>query len=528
MPLTISNVTDVYGGAAHCTLVRQWVEHPELAEFSCALRTLVQSLGEAATDEYWRKTLGPIRRLGFAFCSTPLPFSILSSISGINWKNIDSHVRRCQQLFPDSHNALVALFHQLESLSIESSSPFLEPLEALLKQNGSLAIVLRNSQMNQAVAEYFTRSKSLKNATVVSPLQLRGAYLSKTLAAIGPCGWFPEHVFCAPRVPAIHVISLRWIRDSWKPGPVFLHNSNSDGNNSNHSIGVMPKIRGEDRPLKHSSSEILPGDMLPPVKALGSGWQAQISQTGNGAEITLARICLLCDSRAVLVAADEDAKSLIIDMSEMDPAVVRRVPVGELEPGHYLLVRTSGGGDFIAPLANRILGDSAERRRSEQAEWKECLIAVATKKFGHINRRELSSCVSSELHARNLCQTRPANVHYWMSSKCIRPRKIEDFVAILTFAGLEKRAEQLWRAMGDIDGAHRKAGQLIRQMLLQKIATTSLEPLERDGEMVFDLGEQDGGTLSAFRITEIMLEELEVPVDRVGVLLELGDEPWPA
>ena len=107
-----------------------------------------------------------------------------------------------------------------------------------------------------------------------------------------------------------------------------------------------------------------------------------------------------------------------------------------------------------------------------------------------------------------------------MSSKCIRPRKEEDFVAILTFAGLEARTQELWAAMDDIDGAHRRAGYLIRRMLLQKIADTSLESLERDGEMVFDLGDQDGGTLSAFQITGIQEEEFEVPTDRIGVLLD--------
>ena len=57
-------------------------------------------------------------------------------------------------------------------------------------------------------------------------------------------------------------------------------------------------------------------------------------------------------------------------------------------------------------------------------------------------------------------------------------------------------------------------------MLLQKIADTSLEPLERDGEMVFDLGDNDGGTVSAFQITGIVAEEFDVPTDRIGVLLD--------
>ena len=77
--------------------------------------------------------------------------------------------------------------------------------------------------------------------------------------------------------------------------------------------------------------------------------------------------------------------------------------------------------------------------------------------------------------------------------------------------------------MGDIDRAHKRAGFLIRRMLLQKIADTSLESLERDGEMVFDLGDQDGGTLSAFQITGIQGEEFEVPADRIGVLVDMEE-----
>ena len=41
--------------------------------------------------------------------------------------------------------------------------------------------------------------------------------------------------------------------------------------------------------------------------------------------------------------------------------------------------------------------------------------------------------------------------------------------------------------------------------------------------MVFDLGDQDGGTLSAFQITDILAEEFEVPTDRIGVLLDMEE-----
>jgi len=525
IPLSISSATEVYGDALRCEIIRHWVDHPELSELSHSLRELVQSLGDEATDEYWRRSLGPIRRLGFTFCSTPLPFSEAAAVAGIDWGKLHRQVRLCEQLFPDAHERLANLAQQLEGLSAEAGSPFIEPLEQLHQPSGGLCVVLRNPRMNQAVAAFFARTATLRNARVVSPSQLRGGHLCNMLAAIGPCGWFPEHVFSAPRAASVHIILPRWIRDPWKPGPIFLHSSDTSGSSSlNHRIGAMPRVSGETGPTNHSPTDILPVDLLPPMPTLGrNGLPLTGSQSHDSAETFLARLCHLSGNRAVFVAADDGSTSLIIDTIEMGHAAVRRVSADELEPGQYLLLRTSGGGDFIAPLADRILGDLAETRRSEQVEWKQCLVSAATEGFGPLGRRELSALVSSELQSKNLSQARPANVHYWMSSKCIRPRKIEDFVAILKFAGLEERSQQLWSAMGDIDRAHRRAGHVIRRMLLHKIATASLETLERDGEMDFELGDEDGGTLSAFQIAEIVAEDFEVPADRIGLLLEMED-----
>lgn len=525
IPLSIGSATEVYGNASRCEIIRHSVDHTLLADVSRSLRALVQSLGDEAADEHWRQTLGPVRRLAFSFCSVPLPFAQAAVSTGIDWGKVHRQVRLSQQTFPDSHGALADLVQKLERLSAETGSPLIGPLEDLLRQCGSLSVMIRNPRMNQAAASYFAGNPNLRNARVVSAMQLRGAHLCDVLAAIGPCGWFPEYVFSAPRATAIHVISFRWIRDGWKPEPIFLHNPDTaEGKNQNHRIGTMPRVGGDSGTNNNAPSDIQPADLLPPVPVFASGaFPSTGSQAGGTEETVPARLCHLCGNRAVFVAADDGATSLIIDTSETGRASVRRAPTDELEPGYYLLLRTSGGGDFIAPLADRILGDSAAKRRSQQAEWKEHLISKASEQFGSKGRRELSSRVSAELRSQQTSQARPANVHYWMSAKCISPRKVEDFVAIMTFAGLQERAQELWAAMDEIDRAHKRAGFRIRSMLLQKIADTSLESLERDGEMVFDLGDQDGGTLSAFQIIGIQEEQFEVPADRIGILMDTED-----
>lgn len=522
-PVSIGNATSVYETASKCEITRHWIDHAGLADVSRSRHSLIQSLNSEVEEEFWQSVLGPVSRLAFALCSTPLPFDRAAAAAHIDWDKLHRHVRLCQQLYPDSHAALASLVQKLQSLSAEKGSPFTALLESLHGDTGGLSVVLRNSRMNQAVAAYFADSTALRNATIVSPRQLREAHLCDVLVAIGPCGWFPDYVFSAPRAAQIHVVSFRWIRDPWKPEPVFLSSTGPSADKSHkHYVGALPQLRGQAAPLTQTLPNLQPLDLLAPLPPFGKGgsrippgWQPSV-----GDETLPARLCHLSGGRAVFVSVDEGASSLVIDSTETGDSIVRRVPADELEPDLYLLLRTSGGGDFIATLADRILGPSAAGRRAQQAGWKDRLVAAAHERFGPLSRRELAARVAGNLRSQNLSKARPANVHYWMSSKCIHPRKEEDFAAILAFAGMSDRTQELWEAMGEIERAHKSAGQAIRKMLLHKIANSSLEPLERDGEMVFDLGEEDGGTLSAFQITGISEEVSEIPADRIGVLLD--------
>lgn len=527
-PISIAAATSVYESASKCEIVRHFVDHSGLADVSRSLRALTQSLNAEVEEEYWQRVLSPVRRLAFALCSTPLPFDRAAAAVGIDWDFLDKQVRRCQQLYPDSHAALASVVQKLQHLSTEKTSPLIAVLETLhSKSSVGMSVVLRNARMNSPVAAYFAANRALRKAKLVSTRQLREAKLCELLVTIGPCGWFPEYVLSAPRATQIHVVSFRWIRDTWKPGPVFLDGAGAAENDRKHQLGALPHVKDHSRPPDQvqtsveAEPDLQPMDLIPPLPPFSrTGSQTPGLHAGISDELVSARLCNLSGERAVFISADEGATSLVIDLAESGDSIVRRVPADELEPELFLILRTSGSGDFIAPLADRILGDLAIERRTQQAAWKGSLVATAQRQFGELSRRDLAARVAANLRSNNTSEARPANVHYWMSSKSIRPRKEEDFAAILDFAGIGERFQELWEAMGDIDRAHKRAGQAIRQMLLQKIATTTLEPLERDGEMTFDLGENDGGTLSAFQIISISDEDFEISADRVGELLD--------
>ena len=158
IPLSIGSATEVYGNASRCEIIRHWVDHPLLADVSRSLRALVQSLGDEAADDYWRQTLGPVRKLAFSFCSVPLPFAQAAISAGTDWAKLNRQVRLCQQMFPDSHESLANLVLKLERLSAETSSPLIGPLEDLLRQRGCLSVMIRDPRMNQATVTYFAAS----------------------------------------------------------------------------------------------------------------------------------------------------------------------------------------------------------------------------------------------------------------------------------------------------------------------------------------------------------------------------------
>ena len=251
----------------------------------------------------------------------------------------------------------------------------------LLRQSGSLSVVMRNPRMNQAVAAYFAGNRKSPQR---EGSQCDAAPGRSCMRRTGS-DWSMRLV---PRIcilcPARHRYSCNFIpldsrRLEAADRSFSITLTQQRARTATIASETMPRVgerlcRGTTTPLptffqRTCSHQCL---SLPAARLSTAG-----SQSDSGAETVPARLCHLSGNRAVFVAADDGATSLIIDTSEMGHAVVRRAPADELEPGHYLLLRTAGGGDFIAPLADRILGDSAAKRRSEQAEWKERLISRA-------------------------------------------------------------------------------------------------------------------------------------------------------
>jgi hypothetical protein len=65
---------------------------------------------------------------------------------------------------------------------------------------------------------------------------------------------------------------------------------------------------------------------------------------------------LLNGGLAVYLDADEQATVTVIDADQDGGAAVKRVRVRQLESDTFVLLRIEGGGDYIVPVADRIMG----------------------------------------------------------------------------------------------------------------------------------------------------------------------------
>jgi hypothetical protein len=222
----------------------------------------------------------------------------------------------------------------------------------------------------------------------------------------------------------------------------------------------------------------------------------------------LARLYLLNGGYAVFLEASEGATCLAIDLSEDESSRVRRIAIDDLEPGMFVLLRTEGGGDYVIPVADRILGARAPSFREAQRTWKSRLRSMA--------RNTTLHDLVLRLRANGSLRADDGNVRHWMSERAIATQDRIDFVAIMRVVGLESQADHYWAITRTIRAAHLHAGKVIRDLLLRRVKATDVEHLRKEGRLDFVLPEAQGGRLTAFGIEGRAPTTTRVPGSRLG------------
>lgn len=504
------DVVTLYDKSASTIITRHRIEHPALGNFCVGLNSFGSTLGEIAIEDYWQKFLVPLKRLRFGLCAAPFPkeyrFERISTIAG----ELQHHLRLCQKLYPDFADHAFAILDLLTELLDHPQDPLLDKLLELTGTDQKIAWVIKESRLIPHVEELVAKL-NLPRLNIVHPLQLKDLTCYDRLIVIGPSRWFPESVFTAARAGQIDILIFDWIKDRWKPQNVFVSPHKSSGPSSRNYITV------EERETSSRWEDIDPESLFIIIDKASS-----VTSTLNGDRDEYEDVVAMCmfleDDWAVFIEASEGAKTLVIDPDEDAGHRIAHILAKEIKPGMFILVRTSGGGDYIVPVADKIMGNQAQQAREYQKRWKDLLRNYAKSNGLFKTSIDLLDCgsdLANEINVRN-----------WMSPRSIRTRKYNDFLAIMRLVGLESAAQEYWTIMKRINRAHHKAGFEIRNLLLEQVKDLNMEILQKQGRMDFKLSSDDEGGLTAFRVESVLPETLEVPYSRIGQPFKLEDQLW--
>jgi len=495
--LNLSQAVTLYTLAQRARVQIALVAHAELKSFTLNLRTFERQLGEEGRENYWRPKLRLLKGYRFRLCSTPLPFDEPSQDYKKRFKDLYQELIKCDRIYPQFAEQARNLVRQAQLLTSASGNPILEQIHTLGLPDKS-ALLIKESRFVDSLEILLSKILELRHLRVVTAPQLRDEEVFDHLVIVGPMRWFPDYVVTAPRGRSLLIVRYGFLGDGWEPRVSFIPQKNRPPR-----LPIIP-------PSNEPETEVVNADELVPTIDWDAVAAQMSRQTSSDQEFVDARLFVLEDDKAVFL--EVDASELVIDTRSEE--VVRRVKVERLEPGLFLIVRERGSGDYIVPLANRLLGEHASPARETQKHWKgELRRAVSIKGMDH---------VLNGLKWMGARSASPQNIRNWMSrsDRKIRPRYAEDFQAIMRYLDLLDNVEDYWKNARRINKAHHMAGIRMKELLLVEVKKSNLGRLEQRGHQSFAFAEYETH-IHAYRIIEMKPSPKHVPLSEVGTLLEL-------
>jgi hypothetical protein len=518
---TLDSVTAVYRCSETCDVQLHKLDHTGFRDFCFGLRAFERALGDDVTDDFWQVFLRRLKRYRFEVTAAPVSFHNPAIAGPELLQELESCIEHCDSLYPTLASRATALLGAYRELSTCSDNPGLRVLFDLFEetQPGRAGLLLSEARLIQPVEKTLAGHSRFSDLEVLTQSQLREDMQLVRLVVFGPARWYGDFVFSAPRAARIDHLQYRWIAGAWRPEPVFpgsirkAYPSDQQGQSSDPEEGATEQ--GQDGTNGSGSRYFTPGELVPTLnmgEIARKFGQARAGTWYN--EDVETRLYLLEGGWGVFLDNDEQASVLTVDLEGSVPQL-RRTPTREIERGMFILLRTEGGGDYIVPIANRLMGAEATRVRELQKLWK-LRLRQKVQQYG-LQR------VSEMLRALGSVRANPGNVRRWMWERSIRTQDFQDFRALMKLTDMGDKPENLWRIMEYLDSAHRDAGRKIRELLLKQILNTDVSELVRSGRMDFQLPQAEGGRFSAFRVERVGSETTMVSPYQEGHPFQTGE-----
>jgi hypothetical protein len=503
---TLEQINIIYECAARYTVQRHRVKYSEFGQFCLKLNMLKDQIGESASDPYWQKYFSDLRRFRFGLTAAPFLNEYRDRRILEIYDELSNHLKHCRAVYPDFAQPALEILSLLKRMYQDEMNPLLNKLIEISASHQSVAWVIKESRLIPHVDDVIQMYPDLLHRVqALHYTQMVSSNCFDRVITIGSPRWFPDSIYTSPRANEMHIVQFSWMRDAWKLPETFVAQYTPT---RSKRISFTDHNPVED--LGITSESLL-------LTLESEALAAYTSRDGHrDYEEIEARCVVLEGEQAIFVEADDSANVLIIDLDEDDDNRVNPISVRDLKPGAFILVRTSGGGDYIVPIADQIMGTEASLVRQRQHEWKSRLKEYVIKHGllkTSIDLLDLGSDIANEINVRN-----------WIFPRNIKTRSQNDFLAIMRLVGLENQANEFWASMEFISRAHRKAGYRLREILLDQVDKISPDEFKRSGKVEFKFAQNDEDAgLTAFRIEEILSKTYKVSFSRIGVPFRLGN-----
>lgn len=507
--VSLANADAYYELASRARVSWREVQHPELEAFAEAVLELTRLARRADDDAGWREFLYPARRARNVSTTAPLPFSHRALA-------LDTLVAQLEKSLPalrvyggeDAGELGVRAVEAGHTVASSSDAPLLDAVLDIADsgRSGRTGLLLPLPELVVTVREALEEARPELSIEVLTRHDVASVEPIDRMVIIGPLYWYrnADYVFTSPRAPNITVLKWSWYREQ-PPARTSL-----DGSRGAAGISFRPA------PVASTTFEIAAGEEAPTVD-WSSISRELVGSPAEHEEADAVRACaaVLAGRHGVLLPDEGDRVVWILDPNAPKEHRIARVDVADLEPGHVIILRTSGGGDLIVPIANEILGADSWALRELQRRWKGKLRAWVSIRASLTN-------ASDELQRRGCARANPQNLQNWLSERSLRTEDRGDWEVLMGAASLETEADAIWRAMGRLHSAHTEAGMSLGRRLREMADTQPLDQLAAAGVQRFAL--VHGGSLTAFRIEGFAPNSVMCTPSRLMVPMEVSDE----
>lgn len=505
---TFDETAQVYTCSLECEIWDQPVEHPLARAYVTAATRLLRSLGELEASDLWQPCARLLRQTRRLVCNVPLPFDHPQLLFSGNAAQLDAQAIR---LAPVAGADRVEHFGQAARLLARLADCSDDPLGDCVRDFLTLddvregIVIVSDRRLTDAVAETMKRRDVAVRVGTEADLAVGGVHGSA--AVVGPPRWLKPALLNAPRARNVALVHYCFFREepaveSLLYGPVV-------------STGVLRPVQksavflsGPPREYEGQAAT-KPADLLSAEECtLGEEIRAAFpgspSHHGRVRNEVQAHAALLADGSHVLLPEDSDARILTLRAQALPEVRIEQVSASSVDSGDYLVLRSKPHHQDLTERADALLGSEAESLRATQRLWKDLL----WERTGAHSRGIRG--VADDLRRAG---AHTANVGYWISDWCIRPRSRSDFAVVLRYLGITAGLDETWERLRRIDSAHRSAGHRYAEDILRAATPERTDRLLAAGWCAVTPAGADSETVVIARVEHLLPQKLLVPLN---------------